>query len=230
MRTLQLNCFPRIWCTDSRLTRNIQYRLYATRPTHRHTHNRQYATRPKHRHTRNTYFYDVLGVPSSSSQSQIKNAYIELTKKHHPDVSGSEDSRVKFQLVADAYNVLGNIHSRRMYDRGLVSGARQQSQPEKEEFDPFALPVKPVQTVLDKITMESYRAITEKRILHSRAQARQKKKVEEEKIIYKHKVIKENKEVYGLFILLSIVAFGVFGLEKYWHPSSQQENNKKGYH
>jgi hypothetical protein len=35
--------------------------------------------------------------------------------------------------------------------------------------------------------------------------------------------------VYGLVILLSMVAFGVFGLEKYWQPSTQQEvqTNKK---
>jgi DnaJ family protein C protein 30 len=167
LTNLPLKSFPRVWCTDNnRLALITQYR--------------QYATRPKHRHTRNTYFYDVLGVPSSASQSQIKNAYIELTKKHHPDVSGSEDSRVKFQLIADAYSVLGNVHSRRMYDRGLVSGTRQQSHSEKEvEFDPFALPVKPVQTELDKITRETYRAITEKRILHSSARARQRQQEEQ---------------------------------------------------
>lgn len=119
----------------------------------------------KHRHTRNSYFYEVLGIPSTASQTQIKEAYIKLSKQHHPDVSDSEDSKLQFQLIVDAYNILGNIPSRRMYDRGLISGATSAlpAKHEEEKFNPFKLPPKPVKSDLDKEVLQRYVDITEQR-------------------------------------------------------------------
>lgn len=134
-----------------------------SRRSFRFLQSRLFAT--QHRHTRNSFYYEVLEIPSTASQTQIKEAYFKLSKIHHPDVSDSEDSKLQFQLIADAYTILGNIHSRRMYDRGLISGAvpAQSAKPEEEEFNPFKLPPKPVKSDLDKEVMQRYRDISEQR-------------------------------------------------------------------
>jgi len=35
-------------------------------------------------------YYKILGISSSATPEQIKDAYRELVKKHHPDVAGGE--------------------------------------------------------------------------------------------------------------------------------------------
>lgn len=72
-----------------------------------------------------TDYYSVLGVPRTASQSQIKKAYYEKSKLHHPDTSGQSDASDSENLksITEAYNVLGNVKKRRVYDRGhLVPG------------------------------------------------------------------------------------------------------------
>lgn len=65
-------------------------------------------------------FYDDLGISKTSTQSDIKAAYYNLSKTYHPDKNkGCEKAAEKFRLVSEAYEVLGNFRSRRMYDKGL---------------------------------------------------------------------------------------------------------------
>ncbi|XP_061188478.1 dnaJ homolog subfamily C member 30, mitochondrial-like [Saccostrea echinata] len=197
-------------------------------------HLRQYVT--KHRHTRNTFYYEVLGVQSSASQTQIKKAYIDLTKIHHPDVSDSEESRKQFQLVSDAYTILGNVHSRRMYDRGLISGThhsygqKQSQAEEEEEFDPFKVPPKPVKTDLDKVTMKGYKEITDQRMTEARLKAFYKEKFEkQQKNIYQqsNKSAEHYRETTGVFLLLAVSAGLLYNFQKYMQSSGQQGNKKK---
>ncbi|KAL0082197.1 DnaJ domain-containing protein [Phycomyces blakesleeanus] len=48
--------------------------------------------------------YEVLGVSPSSSPKEIKRRYLELCKKHHPDVN--TDPKVKFVDITGAYESL----------------------------------------------------------------------------------------------------------------------------
>lgn len=61
-------------------------------------------------------YYDVLGVPRDASDGEIKRAFRELARIHHPDMSPS-DAGEKFREINEAYNVLSSKESRARYDR-----------------------------------------------------------------------------------------------------------------
>lgn len=46
-------------------------------------------------------YYEVLSVPKSASQSQIKSAYRRLSKQYHPDVSQEHDAKDRFQEISE---------------------------------------------------------------------------------------------------------------------------------
>lgn len=65
--------------------------------------------------------YEVLGLTSAASQRDIRNAFLQLSKKLHPDLNpGDPSSHVKFVRLLEAYSVLCNVESRRQYDVGYV--------------------------------------------------------------------------------------------------------------
>jgi curved DNA-binding protein CbpA len=67
-------------------------------------------------------YYEVLGVPRGSSDAQIKQAFRELARKYHPDMTpGVEGAR--FRAIVEAYRVLSNPHKRRKYDREIAKAA-----------------------------------------------------------------------------------------------------------
>lgn len=62
--------------------------------------------------------YARLGLTGSATQDEIKKAYYELSKKHHPD--RNDGSTTTFRSITEAYEILGNGTSRAEYDRGKV--------------------------------------------------------------------------------------------------------------
>ena len=59
-------------------------------------------------------FYEILGVQRNASQEDIKRAFRNLAKEHHPDRGGDEK---KFKEINSAYQVLGNPEKRQQYDQ-----------------------------------------------------------------------------------------------------------------
>ena len=61
--------------------------------------------------------YEVLGVPRSADNKEIKSAYRRLARQYHPDVSDEADAEDKFKEVTAAYEVLSDDETRARYDR-----------------------------------------------------------------------------------------------------------------
>lgn len=68
-----------------------------------------------------TNYYEVLGVPTSASSSEITKAYRRLAKKHHPDADGSSGER--FKEISEAYDVLGDPAKKSQYDQATSTPA-----------------------------------------------------------------------------------------------------------
>ncbi|MBO4898321.1 MAG: molecular chaperone DnaJ [Clostridia bacterium] len=62
-------------------------------------------------------YYEVLGVPKTASDDEIKKAYRKLAKKYHPDLNkDNKDAEAKFKEVGEAYEVLSDKDKRARYD------------------------------------------------------------------------------------------------------------------
>ena len=73
--------------------------------------------------------YAVLGVQSSATAAEIKQAYRKLALRHHPDKAPAEPplraaAEALFKHVAQAYAVLSDAASRRKYDASVASVTR----------------------------------------------------------------------------------------------------------
>jgi len=60
--------------------------------------------------------YDILGVPQTALQSDIKKAYRKLARQYHPDINKSADAEEKFKEINGAYEVLSDEDKRSQYD------------------------------------------------------------------------------------------------------------------
>ena len=74
--------------------------------------------------------YEVLGVPQTADESEIKKAYRRLAMKYHPDRNqGDAEAEERFKEVQAAYEVLSDADKRAIYDRYGHAGLNQQAGP-----------------------------------------------------------------------------------------------------
>ncbi|HEX3203781.1 MAG TPA: DnaJ domain-containing protein [Nitrospiraceae bacterium] len=63
-------------------------------------------------------FYEVLGIRREASDDDIKKAYRKLVFQYHPDRNPDDtEAEAKIREINAAYEVIGDVESRRSYDR-----------------------------------------------------------------------------------------------------------------
>ncbi|MCC8068550.1 MAG: molecular chaperone DnaJ [Ruminococcus sp.] len=63
-------------------------------------------------------YYEVLGVPKTASEDEIKKAYRKLARQYHPDLHPDDkDCAEKFKEVNEAYEVLSDSSKKARYDQ-----------------------------------------------------------------------------------------------------------------
>lgn len=67
-------------------------------------------------------YYRILGVSRTADAEEIKKAYRQLARKHHPDAGGDE---ARFKEINEAYEVLSDDKKRKMYDQFGTANANQ---------------------------------------------------------------------------------------------------------
>lgn len=65
-------------------------------------------------------YYKILEIERTASQKDIKQAYLRLLRKYHPDKNpGDQKMQDKFEDIVEAYNILGDLDKRLEYSRRL---------------------------------------------------------------------------------------------------------------
>jgi curved DNA-binding protein len=83
-------------------------------------------------------YYEILGVPRTASDAEIKKAFRKLARQYHPDVAkDKKKAEDKFKEINEAYEVLGDPANRKKYDQlgaNWKAGAEFRPPPGWEQF------------------------------------------------------------------------------------------------
>ncbi|KAL1458051.1 hypothetical protein WDU94_008226 [Cyamophila willieti] len=72
-----------------------------------------------------TKLYEILGVPKTASDQDIKKAYRKMAKEFHPDKN--PEAGDKFKEISFAYEVLSDPKKRPIYDKYGIQGIKEKS-------------------------------------------------------------------------------------------------------
>jgi Ca-activated chloride channel family protein len=61
-------------------------------------------------------YYTILGIPSGADEDAIKQAYRQLARRYHPDVSDEEETAERFREIQQAYEILVDPQQKEAFD------------------------------------------------------------------------------------------------------------------
>lgn len=88
-------------------------------------------------------YYQVLDVEPSATESDIKRAFRRLAIMYHPDKNRDPEAENIFKVINEAYDVLSDPASRRLYDLKLQGLSENTIQPQPRHRDPAYRPSRP---------------------------------------------------------------------------------------
>lgn len=92
-------------------------------------------------------YYSILGIPSDADKNAIKQAYRQLARRYHPDVSDEENTTERFREIQKAYDILSNPLHKEAYDHW-------HKQQRFDEARPLVLRITPSQPALPSLGEE----------------------------------------------------------------------------
>lgn len=158
--------------------------------------------------TKSKTHYDTLNVSPSATYSEIKSAYYKLSLKYHPDRNKSEEARVIFQNISNAYEILGNFSSRKKYDRSIAV--------KRVDIDKIQRP--PSTTEYSKEHMSKIYDFDEWLRAHygkSFQKYKERKAIYAEFLIEKESKIRKRKQLDRLFVPVVLFAFSIVAFMYY---------------
>jgi DnaJ-class molecular chaperone len=80
--------------------------------------------------------YQIIGVPKSASEADVKKAYRRRAKELHPDRNVNDPkAQEHFSELNSAYEIVGDATKRQQFDRGEIDG---EGKPRFKGFEGFA--------------------------------------------------------------------------------------------
>lgn len=80
--------------------------------------------------------YEALNIPRTATHKEIKDAYYRLSMIYHPDKNkGSKEAANIFRDITSAYEVLGNVRLRGLYDKGASPVQKNSQYTSKQPFE-----------------------------------------------------------------------------------------------
>ncbi|ETW35668.1 hypothetical protein PFTANZ_03621 [Plasmodium falciparum Tanzania (2000708)] len=75
-------------------------------------------------HVPDTRFYDILGVGVNADMKEISESYFKLAKQYYPPKYSVNEGMLKFKQISEAYQILGDIDKRKMYNKFGYDGIK----------------------------------------------------------------------------------------------------------
>lgn len=100
-------------------------------------------------------YYDVLGIPKTATDAEIKKAYRQAALKFHPDRNPNNPTAAeRFREAAEAYETLGDPERRKIYDQFGATGEKRRPADAEQPHAEYAPPHQQPSQIMEELYIE----------------------------------------------------------------------------